>query len=313
MVGQGYDTGGSDTSGDSAPRLCSAAATELSVRPFMGKLPSVSDSAFVVTQIGDKGSVERKRADEITDYVIKPVLDEFDLGIIRADRDPTPGQITPQMLRTLLEAKVVIADLTGRNPNVYYELAVAQSFSKPTITMVDLAVNVAFDSKDERLIELGEYKAALSVPQAEDAKKALRSALKVVLAEGYKPSSLVAEVATARSIDDLAPENPMASELASLRETVDEIRTLVARPRVSIPRNVQAEREVLRELVERLATEPGALAALRTADREETSTAFDQWLDRVMENAASWASPKQPAQDDPWATPPGGWAEEPPF
>lgn len=280
----------------------------------------MSESAFVVTQIGDKGSVERKRADEITDYVITPVLAEFQLGIIRADRDPTPGQITPQMLRTLLEAKVVIADLTGRNPNVYYELAVAQSFSKPTITMVDQAANVAFDSKDERLIELGEYKSALSVPQAEDAKKALRSALKVVLADGYQPSSLVAEVATARSIDDLAPENPMASELASLRETVDEIRNLVARPPVAIPKSVQAEREVLRELVERLAVEPGALDILNTADRNETSTAFDQWLDRMIENASVWASNKPDAVTaDPWAMPPppsppsGGWSDEPPF
>ena len=115
------------------------------------------DTAFVVTQIGDKVSIERTRADEITDYIITPVLNEFGITLIRADRDPpTPGQITPQMLRTLLEAKVVIADLTGRNPNVYYELGVAHSFSKPVITMVDQARNVAFDSKDERLIELGE-------------------------------------------------------------------------------------------------------------------------------------------------------------
>lgn len=86
--------------------------------------------------------------------------------MIRADRDPTRDQVTPQMLRTLLDARVVIADLTDRNPNVYYELAVAQSFSKPVITMVDKVENVAFDSKDERLIPLGEYQGFLGVAQA---------------------------------------------------------------------------------------------------------------------------------------------------
>lgn len=285
----------------------------------------MTDSAFIVTQVGSKGTVERKRADEVTDYVVTPVLKEFQIEIIRSDRDPTPGQITPQMLRTLIEARVVIADLTDRNPNVYYELAVAHSFSRPVITMVDKAGNVAFDSKDERLIELGDYNGALTVPQAEEAKKALRAALRVVLAHDYKPSSLVAEVAAARSIDDLAPENPVAAELASMRETLDEIRGIVARPRVSIPKNVHAEREVMRAIIESVVNSTAASTALRAADRAETSSAFDQWLERMEAAASTQADPPAPAwADDPWGTPPApgyapapkapsSWTDEPPF
>jgi hypothetical protein len=271
----------------------------------------MEDYAFIATRVGDKNSPERRRADEVTDFIIKPVLDEFSLTLVRADRDPTPGQITPQILRSLLEARVVIADLTGKNPNVYYELAVAHSFSKAVIPLVDKAENVAFDTKDERLIQLGEYAGALTVTQAEETKPQLRQALKVVMNDAFIPSSLVAEVATARSIDELAPDNPMASEIAAIRESLDEIRNLVARPRRIVPANLQAESRAMRKLLEDTVG-TGHLTAqhIRDVDLAETSTKFDEWLQNLNERI-----------EDPWATPrvSGGWgsnpadAEEPPF
>jgi hypothetical protein len=45
--------------------------------------------AFVVMQIGDKGTPERKRADEIYNYVVTPVLRDVGIRAYRADLDPT--------------------------------------------------------------------------------------------------------------------------------------------------------------------------------------------------------------------------------
>lgn len=248
--------------------------------------------AFVVTQVGEKGSVERKRADEISDYIIQPILKEFDLRLQRSDRDPTPGRVTAQILRSLLEARVVIADLTGRNPNVYYELAVAHAFGRPVVVLVDKAESLAFDTKDERVIELGEYGSALSVPQAEEGKKRLRDSLTVLLSDDFKPSSLVTEVAAARSLDQLAPENPVASELAAIRETLEELRATV-RPRAIVPPNVRSEARALRNLVELLVNEskvsPQQLADLVDDD---TSNGYDRWVAGLVSGASK----------DPWAT-----------
>ena len=130
------------------------------------------DQAFVIMQVGDKGSIDRKRADELFQYVITPVLDEIGIKPYRSDLDPTPGQINPQMLQRLLEARVIIADLTGRNPNVFYEFGIAHSFARPIIPLVDNVQSLPFDAHDERVIVLGEYREALSVPQAEEANAA---------------------------------------------------------------------------------------------------------------------------------------------
>lgn len=258
----------------------------------------MTDKAFVIMQIGEKGSQERIRADEIADYVIGPVLKEFNLGVHRADRDPTPGQITPQILKSLIGAPIVIADLTGRNPNVYYELAIAHSFAKPTVILCDKPSSLAFDTKDERVIPLGDSP-RLGVVEAEEAKKLLREALEVILAPSYKPSSIVSETAASRSLDQLAPEDPQVSELTAIREGVEEIRANL-RPRVVIPPNVVSETRNMRALIDSL-VEQGYVSTreVRELIDEETSDSFDSWVHRLMEASRS--------RED------RGMSDEPPF
>jgi hypothetical protein len=90
----------------------------------------MGDRVFVIMQIGAKDSHERKRADEIYNFIISPAVKAAGLEPYRADLDFSPGAITPKMLSELLAARIVIADLTGRNPNVFYELGIAHSFSR---------------------------------------------------------------------------------------------------------------------------------------------------------------------------------------
>ncbi len=73
----------------------------------------MADEVFVVMQIGNKNSDERLRADEVYNLVLVPVLTELGLKPYRADLDPTPGTITPQLLKKLLEARLVIATRTS--------------------------------------------------------------------------------------------------------------------------------------------------------------------------------------------------------
>ena len=58
-------------------------------------------------------------------------------------------------------------------------------------------------------------------------------AFKVVLREGYKPNSLVNEVAGVQNIESMTPENPIAAKLAALKQRVDQIYSTVVTPRRS--------------------------------------------------------------------------------
>ncbi len=47
--------------------------------------------------------------------------------------------IGTEIIQRLFDVPLVIADLTGRNPNVYYELAVRHGYKKPVVQIVDRA------------------------------------------------------------------------------------------------------------------------------------------------------------------------------
>ena len=182
---------------------------------------------FIISQVGSKDSPERRRANEVLEYVIKPVASDFNLNVERSDLDPTPGQITSQIIRGIIGAEVVIADVTGRNPNVYYELGVAQAFGKPTILLVGDTASLPFDVKNERMIPVGGDE-KMGVAEAEEAKKNLTASLRVVLADDYEVRNVVTETAGAQSLNELAPTNPIATELRDVGERLDDVFKVVA-------------------------------------------------------------------------------------
>ena len=70
----------------------------------------------------------------------------------RADTSKTPGIITDEMFRDILYARIVLADITGLNPNVFYELGVRHSL-RPTSTVVikETHSDIPFDVSNLRV------------------------------------------------------------------------------------------------------------------------------------------------------------------
>ena len=58
-------------------------------------------------------------------------------------------------VQRIIEADFVIADLTARNPNVFYELEIAHSVGKPVILLAQDTADVPFDIRDNRVITYG--------------------------------------------------------------------------------------------------------------------------------------------------------------
>ena len=72
--------------------------------------------------------------------------------VVRADELSNPGSITHQVIQLFYAADLVIADLTGLNANVVYELDVRHSFNKIAVHLIDRNERIPFDLKDERTV-----------------------------------------------------------------------------------------------------------------------------------------------------------------
>lgn len=233
---------------------------------------------FVASQIGEANTDVRRRADIVCDLIVKPIADEFELQVKRSDRDQTPGPITSQILNSMLESKVVVVDLTGNNPNVYYELSFAHSFGLPVILLVDNTSNLPFDIKDERVIALGE--GDIDMPTGESAKDELREALQIVLAEDYTPKSIVTEIANIRSVEAMAPGDPVLTELATLNRKVDQLQDSAMSARPTRSRYRSADIQQLMDIVSANAVTHGLITEgeLKHLINDSTSEAFDDWV-----------------------------------
>lgn len=110
-------------------------------------------SCFVISPIGEEGSEVREHADDVFDYVISPAVERAGYLTHRADHLKKPGLITEQMYRSIFEADLLVAIITFRNPNVFYELAIAQAAARPVVILNLKGHPIPFDIKDIRILE----------------------------------------------------------------------------------------------------------------------------------------------------------------
>ena len=112
----------------------------------------VLKDCFIITPIGIGGSDTFKKADGLIKSVIDPVLREFGFRALPAYLISAGGSITKQVIEHVINDELVIANLTGLNPNVMYELALRHAYKKKVITMAEKDTKLPFDISDQRTI-----------------------------------------------------------------------------------------------------------------------------------------------------------------
>ena len=108
---------------------------------------------FVISPIGAENSEIRKRADQLFKYIIKPVCVECDFEAIRVDQINKSDSITQTIIDFIKSAELVIADMTGHNPNAFYEIGYRASTGKPMIYLKEKGETIPFDIASIRAFE----------------------------------------------------------------------------------------------------------------------------------------------------------------
>lgn len=108
---------------------------------------------FVISPIGAADSAVREHADDVFDFIIQPAMDELDIKAYRSDHSQEIGRVTDHMIGSILGDDLCVAVITYQNPNVFYELAIAQCAARPVIILVEKGHLIPFDLKDLRVVE----------------------------------------------------------------------------------------------------------------------------------------------------------------
>ncbi len=102
-------------------------------------------TCFIVSPIGDEGTEIRKRADQLFKHIISPVCKECDFEAVRVDQINQADSITQTIIDYLKKSELVIADMTGHNPNAFYEMGFRASTGRPMIHMKEKGEQIPFD------------------------------------------------------------------------------------------------------------------------------------------------------------------------
>lgn len=126
---------------------------------------------FVIMPFSETTSCSQEEWTEIFENIIRPAVEEAGLGYKCRRSTATRGNIVASIIRDLNDAHVVIADLTDRNANVFYELGVRHSLKNRTILLAQRMADIPSDlqtyashvyswttqsGKDELTCKLGE-------------------------------------------------------------------------------------------------------------------------------------------------------------
>lgn len=116
--------------------------------------PAGENVCFVISPIGKDGTEDHSRFKDIFEYIIKKAVKDsgYELRVIRADDINRAGSFIKDILENLHNSFVVIADLTGQNPNVFYELGVRHCLSARTILIAQSIDDIPSDLREYRTV-----------------------------------------------------------------------------------------------------------------------------------------------------------------
>lgn len=110
--------------------------TDIEFKNF--KVKNVRPKAFVVMQFSTEYN-------DVYFEVIKSVCEEQNIEVMRIDEENGPGIIIQDITRAINESKMIIADISPVNANVFYEVGYAHALNKPTILIAEKGTKLPFD------------------------------------------------------------------------------------------------------------------------------------------------------------------------
>jgi hypothetical protein len=145
-------------------------------------------TCFVVMGFGEKTDYKTSRVLDLNKtyrHIIKKAVEDAGLTCVRADEIPHAGTIDAPMYEMLLDADLVIADLSTSNLNAAYELGIRHAL-KPatTIIIAESQFDAPFDVNHVTIRKYRHDGKALDIDEVNTFRSSLAQAIKDVMVNG---------------------------------------------------------------------------------------------------------------------------------
>jgi len=197
---------------------------------------------FVICPFSNPGSEVRKRSDFVLEFIVKPSVQDLGYEVDRSDMSAKPGIVTVNVIQHLIEDDLVVADITDRNPNVFYELAIRHAIRRPYVQIMSAGQAIPFNIQEIQTV-------IYDATDVESIKKAIEMIKKQIIY--YEGGGSVTSPVT-QAIDSLIGIRSVAeftelvekvsdldksiAETKKLSQQIEGIRTMI----VSVERSVQS-------------------------------------------------------------------------
>lgn len=237
---------------------------------------SESKTCFVIAPIGGEGSETRKRSDTVFKQVVQEVVENFGYECKRADHIEEPGIITNQVIEYIVESELVVADLTNKNPNVFYELAVRHAHEKPVIQLINSDQDIPFDVATQRTININ----LDDFSTTKNAQEKIENQIEEIESNEFEVEN---PVSVAGHIRDLRESGePEKQQLAEFTELLNEINSKIH----SIEKGIEDPQKLLPpEYLEEIQNRMGEQSSERFhRDIDIAHHELNQLIDKIAEN-----------------------------
>jgi hypothetical protein len=180
---------------------------------------------FIIGPIGEPDSETRIHADWLLEEIVEPVFSEFpEFDIVRADEISEPGMIDAQVIRFLLDSDLVIADLSKKNANAFYEIGIRHMIQKPIIHIHVIGDKIPFDVSLYRATKFS----LLRPVDLRQARNDLKAAVKATLAPGYQVDNPVTRARGQIRLEERAsPEQKvLLDQIRALHSRMDKLESI---------------------------------------------------------------------------------------
>lgn len=257
-------------------------------------------ACFVISPIGEADSEVRKRADQILRHVIRPAVQECGYDAVRADEIDKPGIITSQVIQHIVSDPLVVADLTGRNPNVFYELAVRHAIRRPLVQLIQKGEPIPFDVAATRTIYVDHH----DLDSVASARAEIVSQIRALEKD---PASLETPISVSLDLQMLRQsENPEERSLADLVAAVTDLRVELTKMEGRIGSTIESPLKRVSDILlflERSDMRPGQLRGrgkMSEGMQMEVMHLLSRYTHGVAEDAALLVAASPFREEHPW-------------